>query len=58
MADRIIVIENGKIVEDGTHLSLLQNNQRYAELFRCKQEKYTFVNPGGKISEEKISSIS
>lgn len=43
LADRIIVLEDGKIVEDGTHLSLLQNNQRYAELFRYKQEKYNII---------------
>lgn len=40
LADRIIVLEEGKVVEDGTHLNLLKNNQRYAELFRYKQEQY------------------
>ena len=40
LANRIIVLENGKIVEDGTHESLLKNNKRYSELFRYKNEKY------------------
>lgn len=40
LADRIIVMEKGKIVEDGTQEELLKNKQRYAELFRYQQEKY------------------
>lgn len=43
LADRIIVLENGRIMEDGTHINLLKNNKRYAELFRCKQERYNSV---------------
>ena len=43
LADRIIVLEDGKIIEDGAHLSLLKNNQRYAELFRYKQEQYISI---------------
>jgi ATP-binding cassette subfamily B protein len=33
-ADRIIVIDNGKIVEEGTHLSLLAQKGKYANLYR------------------------
>lgn len=40
LADRIIVLENGKIIEDGTQDELLKNKQRYFELFRYQQEKY------------------
>jgi ATP-binding cassette subfamily B protein len=32
-ADRIIVIRNGKIIEEGNHQSLLQNGGHYAELY-------------------------
>ncbi len=32
-ADRIIVLENGEIVEQGTHVSLLQREGRYAALW-------------------------
>lgn len=34
LADRIAVMENGRIVEEGTHASLLDAGQRYAALLR------------------------
>ena len=33
-ADRIVVIHDGKIVEQGTHLELLANQGMYFELYR------------------------
>lgn len=38
--DRIIVLEDGKIVEEGTHLSLLRKKGRYAELFKMQSDGY------------------
>ena len=40
LADRIIVIENGRIIEDGTQDELMKNKGRYAELFGYQQERY------------------
>lgn len=41
MADRICVIENGGIIESGTHDTLLAAQGRYAELFRLQAKGYS-----------------
>lgn len=38
-ADKIIVLDNGKIAEQGTHKELLQKNGLYAEMWMRQQEK-------------------
>jgi ATP-binding cassette subfamily B protein len=40
MADKIVVLENGNIVEIGTHQELLQTDGPYSELFRLQAEGY------------------
>jgi len=40
MADRILVLKDGKVLELGTHKELLQNNKLYAELFRLQAAGY------------------
>jgi len=41
LADRIIVLENGKVVEDGTKKQLLMNKQRFAEMYKYQSDKFT-----------------
>lgn len=41
--DRIIVLEDGKIVEQGTHLGLLRKKGRYAKLFKMQSDGYLQV---------------
>ncbi len=40
MADRILVLKNGSILEDGTHEELLETEGLYAELFELQAEGY------------------
>lgn len=39
-ADRIIVLDNGRIVEDGSHEALLAENGRYAHMFRLQAARF------------------
>ena len=40
MADRIVVLENGRIAEEGTHAQLASLGGRYAEMFEMQASSY------------------
>ena len=40
MADRIIVLEGGQVVEEGTHAELIEAGNRYARLFALQAQGY------------------
>jgi len=44
LADSIIVMEDGEIIETGTQSELIKKNGRYAELYKYQQEKYNIEN--------------
>lgn len=40
LVDKIVLIENGELLETGTHEELIAKNGRYAELYKMQAEKY------------------
>ena len=40
MADRILVLDKGELLEIGSHEELLQKNGKYAELFNLQAKGY------------------
>jgi ATP-binding cassette subfamily B protein len=40
MADRIIVLDDGKVVEDGSHDELCRLGRRYSEMFELQAASY------------------
>ncbi len=51
MADRVLFLEHGRIVEEGTHDELLGRNGRYAEMFRLQAQNYQDEMGGGLYAE-------
>ena len=41
MADRIYMLEQGRIIEQGSHRELMGLNGKYAQMFRMQAEKYS-----------------
>jgi len=52
-ADRICVMENGQIVEQGTHNELLSKKERYQQLYEMQFQD----QPNGSVSEESKSRL-
>ena len=40
LADKILLIEDGHVVEEGSHFELLRKNGKYAHLFNLQASKY------------------
>lgn len=40
MADRIYMFAQGRIIESGSHSELLEQNGKYAEMYRVQAKKY------------------
>lgn len=48
-ADMIYMLEDGRIIESGTHKQLMDQNGRYADMFRKQAEKYTDIYHSGAV---------
>lgn len=55
--DRILLIEDGKIAEEGTHEQLLGNGKRYAELFEMQSRYYQKTEQGQCSSGRRINQV-
>lgn len=40
LADRIIMLEKGQIIEEGSYEELMKSGGKYAEMFHVQTEKY------------------
>ena len=40
LADRVYMMEDGAVIEEGTHASLMEKGGKYAEMFRLQAENY------------------
>lgn len=40
LADKIYMLENGEIIEEGNHIELIKKDGKYAEMFKMQSEKY------------------
>jgi len=54
LADRIIVLESGRVIEDGTQKELLKNKHRYAELYKYQSDKFVQNDASEKQNEDYI----
>ncbi|HEX6573838.1 MAG TPA: ATP-binding cassette domain-containing protein, partial [Gemmatimonadaceae bacterium] len=59
-ADQILVMEEGQIVERGTHAGLIRMNGRYRQLYEKQYgiERDRFINPGEDFTPESPSPLS
>jgi ATP-binding cassette, subfamily B, bacterial len=44
-ADRVVVLDHGRVMEDGTHTQLLKKNGAYAKLWRAYIAENTVGSP-------------
>lgn len=51
-ATKVVVLENGRVIEEGTHRELMEKNGKYALLFRTQAERYLEEYGQGESNEQ------
>lgn len=51
-ADHVLLLENGKVAEEGTHETLMAQNGAYALLYRVQERNYSAVDNGEVSADE------
>ncbi|MBQ7982401.1 MAG: ABC transporter ATP-binding protein [Clostridia bacterium] len=57
VANKIIVLENGRVVEEGNHAQLMRARGKYYELFSAQAKRYISTAEEGLIAEEDMEEI-
>lgn len=55
-ADRIFVLENGRLIEQGTHKNLLAKGEHYADMFNLQAAMYSIPDSPTKTPDEDTST--
>jgi ATP-binding cassette subfamily B protein len=50
-ADEVFMLENGKVIEHGSHQQLMQQNGAYADMYTKQAKNYLAVNEDHMIEE-------
>jgi ATP-binding cassette subfamily B protein len=53
-ADRIVVVEGGRVVEDGPHDRLMREGGRYAEMFTLQASRFAVALPAGPAAGQEV----
>jgi ATP-binding cassette subfamily B protein len=53
-ADRIVVVEGGRVVEDGPHDRLMREGGRYAEMFTLQASRFAVALPAGAAAGQEV----
>jgi len=58
-ADRIIVLDHGKIIEEGNHEELMNTGAHYADLYNTyfRHQSLSYIDQAGKMREEVTTKI-